>query len=99
MYSFFTYIAIYLSTTLGHAVHDFLAKTLFVGTLPQLSTTLQRQMDKLSPLVEPGFSMERFALAARFYEQMGCKHRIFTSCNDSTAVHSALTWRRQDNAI
>ncbi len=53
----------------------------------------------LSPLVEPGFSMERFALAARFMEQQGCKHRFFTSCNDATAVCAALTWRPQDNVV
>jgi hypothetical protein len=60
---------------------------------------LKRQVDTLSPLVEPGFSMERFALAARFYEQLGYQHRFFSSCNDATAIRAAVTCRLQDNVL
>jgi hypothetical protein len=84
---------------LGRAVHDFLANTLFVGGFSQIPTMLKRQMDTLSPLVEPGFSMERFALAARFYEQLEYKHRFFSSCNDATAIRAAVTCRLQDNVL
>jgi hypothetical protein len=76
-----------------------LANTLFVGAFPQVSTMLKRQMDTLSPLAEPGFLMERFAQAARFYEQLGYKPRFFTISNDATAVRAAVTCRLQDNVL
>lgn len=87
------------NSPLGRNVHDFLAETLFVGALPSITTTLKTELELLSPLVEPGFTMERFAAAARFFERVGYSHRVFLGCNDATAVRASITCRLQDNVL
>lgn len=72
---------------------------MFFGVLPTFSTLRKHAFAGIKPLLEPGFSMERFAAILRFFEILGYRGKVFIGCNDATAVRAAVTWRPQDNAL
>ncbi len=81
-------------------MHDFIANTVFLGAMPTVSMMmLTWQMDGLLPLMEPGFAMERFAAAARFYERLCYTDPFLSCCNDATAVRAAVMCRLKDNVL
>ena len=74
--------------------------TLFDGALPSPDTVLVHQFQKSSPLInEPGFTLERFECALKFYLELGYTLRFFHMPNDATAVRLGIVWRQRDNVV